>query len=231
MNTVTCAQIVTLITDCSKPHGSMTGQEERDMLFARLFGFMSVIQSHLIVRTGSLHVSASSSAEISTLSSYSDILSQLIALGEKKSWFRESAWFAILLGIDALHGAKVDWRLDAIKATIQEIFVEDKTWSPEKIAVGLKIQSLYTDQDWASIFSPSFKGGDLLGSANLQTLAKILKVCHFNLWRTCMLTSVEGISPGRCGGIQQSCWRIVDAPTTFRVAISTGTISTGAEFQ
>lgn len=155
----------------------MTGQEERDVLFARLFGLMSVIQSGLVVRQGSLHASASSSAEISSLEGYNNVISQLIALGEKKSWLRESAWFAILLAIDVLREAKVDWKVDAVEATIRQIFVEYKIWSPERIAVALKMQLLYPNKDWAKLFAPTFKNGDLLGSANLQTLAKILKVC------------------------------------------------------
>ncbi|KAF9452265.1 hypothetical protein P691DRAFT_661308 [Macrolepiota fuliginosa MF-IS2] len=175
INTITCAQIVTLIMDSSKPQGSMTGQEERDVLFARLFGLMSVVQSDLVVRQGSLPASASSLAEVSSLSGYNDILSQLIALGEKKSWLRESAWFTILLGIDILHEAKVEWKADAIESTIQHIFVEYKIWSPEKVAAALKMQSLYPNKNWGKIFAPTFKNGDLLGSANLQILARILK--------------------------------------------------------
>lgn len=174
---MTSAQVITLIMDSSKPQGSMTGQEERDVLFARLFGLMSVIQSGLVVRTGSLRTSASSSAEVSTLPAYIDILSQLIAVGEKKSWLRESAWFAILLGIDALQKAKVEWKEDAVEATIQQVFVEYNLWSSEKVAVALKMQSLHPEKNWTKIFAPTFKNGDLLGSANLQTLARILKVC------------------------------------------------------
>ncbi len=228
---MTCAQIVTLITDSSKPQGSMTGQEERDVHFARLFGLMSVIQSHLIVRVGSLRISASSSAGISTLSNYTDILSQLIALGEKKSWLRESAWFVILLGIDVLHEAEVDWRLDAIKATIREIFVEYKVWSPEKIAVALKMQSLYPDQNWTKIFSPTFKDGDLLSSTNLQTLTRTLKVGFLRLVaRFCMLTAAQGFSHGGRRGIHQSWRRILETAIAFRVAVFIGSIPTWAKY-
>ncbi|KXN82577.1 DNA polymerase V [Leucoagaricus sp. SymC.cos] len=175
IDTVTCAQIVTLIMDSSKPQGSMTGQEERDVLFARLFGLMSVIQSGLVVRPGSLLASASASAELSTLAGYTGILSELIALGEKKSWLRESAWYAILLGVDVLHQAEVSWKADAVEATVQQLFVDYKSWSPEKIAVALKTQSLYPEKDWAKLFAPVFKSGDLLSSTNLQALARILK--------------------------------------------------------
>jgi DNA polymerase phi len=172
---VTCAQVVKLVIDNSKTQGSMTGQEERDVLFARLFGLMSIIQSGLVVRTGSLNVSASSSTEVSTLSSYTDVLAELVALGEKKSWLRESAWFAVLLAVDVLHEAIVEWKKEAVDATIQQVFVEYKIWSPEKIALALKMQSLFPRENWATFFAPTFKNGDILSSTNPQMLARILK--------------------------------------------------------
>lgn len=172
---MTCAQVVKLVMDNSKTQGSMTGQEERDVLFARLFGLMSVIQSGLVVRTGSLNVSASSSSQISTLSSYTDVLAELVIIGEKKSWLRESAWFAVLLGVDVLHEANVEWKEEAVDATIRQIFVEYKIWSPEKIALALKMQSLFPEENWSAHFAPTFKNGDILSSTNLPMLAKILK--------------------------------------------------------
>lgn len=174
INSVTCAQIITLISDSTKAHGSMTGQEERDVLFARLFGFMSIIQSGLLVRIGSS--SNSAPVEMSTLSNYTDILSQLITLGEKKSWLRESVWHTILTAIDVLHSSKVTWKSDAVETTCQQIFVEYKFWTPEKIAVALKMKSLYPEKNWTKIFSPTFKNGDPVAAANLQTLARIVKV-------------------------------------------------------
>jgi len=152
----------------------MTGQEQRDMLFARLFGFMSIIQSGLLVRSGSLPKSAL--VEVSTLSDYTDVLSQLIALGEQRSWLRESVWHVILAAIDILHSSKVTWKADAVETTCQQIFVEYKSWTPEKIAMALKMKSLYPEKDWTKIFSPTFKNGDLVAATNLQTLARIVKV-------------------------------------------------------
>jgi len=152
----------------------MTGQEQRDMLFARLFGFMSIIQSGLLVRADSLPKSVL--VEVSTLSNYTDVLSQLIALGEKKSWLRESVWHAILAAIDILHSSKVTWKADAVETTCQQIFVEYKSWTPEKVAVALKMKSLYPEKDWTKTFSPTFKNGDLVAATNLQTLARIVKV-------------------------------------------------------
>jgi DNA polymerase phi len=154
----------------------MTGQEERDVLFARLFGFTAVIRSALLVRTTPLPSPSSSTTQASSLSDYREVLSQLIALGKKKSWLRESAWWTIKLAIDALWESDVPWKGEAIDHTINTIFIGDSTWSPEKVAMALKLQNLYPDKDWRTLMAPSFKNPDLLCTGNLAALARILKV-------------------------------------------------------
>lgn len=154
----------------------MTGQEERDNFFARLFGLTAVIQSGLLVRDIPLRTSASSSTDASSLSTYEDVLTHLIALGEKKSWLRESAWWTIGLAVDALAASQVSWKEDATETTIKLLVTENKAWTPEKLALVLKLQNHHPALDWRRLLAPTFKHPDLLIAANLPTLAKILKV-------------------------------------------------------
>ncbi len=173
---MTCSQIVALILDSAKTQGSSTGQEERDVLFARLFGLTSVIQSGLLVRDSPLSTSASSAPAASTLSSYQELISELVALGEKKSWIRESAWWTIGLAVDTLGASEVLWKDEGLESTIQSILVENKIWTPEKIALTLKLQKLCPSRDWSKILSPTFKHSHLLSTGNYSTIARILKV-------------------------------------------------------
>jgi DNA polymerase phi len=154
----------------------MTGQEERDVLFARLFGLTSVIQSGLLVRQTTLPPYASTSSLASNLVGYKETLSQLLFLGEKKSWLRESAWWTAGLALDALNTSDVSWKKEAIEATIDSIFV-DNTWTPEKVALAAKLQLWYPERDWRKHLSPTFKHPEMLSMGNLTTLARILKVC------------------------------------------------------
>ncbi|KAI0648248.1 DNA polymerase phi-domain-containing protein [Trametes meyenii] len=172
IDTVTCSQVVQLILDSSKTQGSMTGQEERDVLFARLFGLTAVIQSGLLLRDSPL---PSSSTVASDLEAYSETLTQLLALGEKKSWLRESAWWSISLAVDALTTSGVSWKDEAVDATIAAVYSESKTWTPEKVALTLKLQATYPSRDWKKQLTPTFKNPDLLSTGNLATLARILK--------------------------------------------------------
>ncbi|ESK96903.1 dna-directed dna polymerase [Moniliophthora roreri MCA 2997] len=176
LETVTCSQISNLIINITKAQGASTGQEERDVLFARLFGFTSIIQSGLLVRLTPLTASPSSATQASSLSSYEEVLTQLISLGEKKSWLRESAWWSVGLGIDALGSSEVPWKDEALRLSVQMLFKEKKVWTPEKVAMVLKLQRLAEkDVDWKSILSPTFKDTNVLSNSNLQTVALILK--------------------------------------------------------
>ncbi|KAI0747681.1 DNA polymerase phi-domain-containing protein [Daedaleopsis nitida] len=172
LDSVTCSQIVQLVLDSSKTQGSMTGQEERDVLFARLFGLTSVIQSGLLLRDSTL---PSSSTAASDLSSYKELLVQLIVLGEQKSWLRESAWWSICLAVDALKASQVSWKDDALDATIAAVYSESKSWTPEKVALTLNLQSSYPSRNWKKLLCPPFKHPELLSTANLNTIARILK--------------------------------------------------------
>lgn len=157
----------------------MTGQEERDVIFARLFGLTAIIRSGLIVRTKPLPFSASSETSASSLASFQETVSNLIALGEKKSWLRESAWWSLGLAIDALNASDVPWKDGAFDATVECVFSENAAWSPEKVAITLKLQNIQPDRDWRKFLCPAFKSPDLLANANLQTLGRVLKVCLF----------------------------------------------------
>ncbi|KIJ68933.1 hypothetical protein HYDPIDRAFT_23808 [Hydnomerulius pinastri MD-312] len=177
IDTVTCPQVTALIIDSTKKLGSMSGQEERDVLFARLFGLTAVVQSGLLVRQKPLPSSTSSNTPVSSLDSYTDILTYLLEIGEAKSWLRESAWWTIGLAIDTIQASSVSWKVDALKSTIEAVYSNEKEsfWTPEKIAMALKLQPLSPNHDWAKTFGPVFKGHNLFTSNNLLPLGRILK--------------------------------------------------------
>lgn len=154
----------------------MAGQEERDILFAQLFGFLSIIQSGLSVRTKPLSTSASSSTVSSSAESYEEIILRLVELGEKKSWLRESAWFAISLAVDSLHESEAEWQDDAVSKALNILFETNSVWSTEKLALVLKLQDYYPKRDWKVLLSPTFKNIDILSAGNLPTISRILKV-------------------------------------------------------
>lgn len=156
----------------------MSGQEERDVLFARLFGITAVVRSGLLVRQKPLPSTSSSNAPVSSLETYTSVLTYLLEIGEAKSWLRESAWWTIGLAIDAVQDSSVPWKVEALHATIRVVYSgnEDGFWTPDKVAITLKLQPLLPNHHWDKTLSPVFKGQHVFAPNNLLALGKILKV-------------------------------------------------------
>jgi DNA polymerase phi len=163
--------MLSLIIESTKAQGGTTGQEERDIMFARLFGITAIVQSGLLLRTTTI---STSSNPASSLDGFKEVVTELVALGEKKSWLRESSWWTIGLALDPLRESSVDWKKDAIDFTIEAVL--QRSWSPEKVALVLKLQELNPTYAWTPALQPTFKSGDVLNTGTMQTLARILKV-------------------------------------------------------
>ncbi|KAH9923929.1 DNA polymerase phi-domain-containing protein [Epithele typhae] len=164
LDTVTCSQIVQLVLDSSKT------QARRPLCSP--FGLTSVIQSGLLLRDATL---PSSSTSASDLASFENVIAQLIALGEKKSWLRESAWWSISLAVDALTASGVSWKDDAVEATLSAVYAEPKVWTPEKLALTLKLQAACPTRAWKKLLAPTFKSPEILSTGNLAAVARVLK--------------------------------------------------------
>lgn len=158
----------------------MNGQEERDVLFARLFGITAVVQSGLLVRQKPVSnaSSSSSNAPVSSLETYTSVLTYLLEIGEAKSWLRESAWWTIRLAIDAVQSSSVPWKVEALDSMIEVVYSKDgdNFWTPDKVAITLKLQPLTPNHNWDKILAPVFKGQNIFAPNNLLSLGKILKV-------------------------------------------------------
>ena len=179
-----------LLLDATRTSGNQTSQEERDLLFARLFGLTAIIHSGLLLRT---HPPLPRSASApSTPESCAAVLGALRALAHVKSWLAEPAYWAIGRAMDCLAAAAeedVPWREEAVQNLVEEMFGEASSadegalkngsmWTPEKIALALRAQKLWPERrhEWRRLWAPTIKHGDVLHLANLTTLAKILRV-------------------------------------------------------
>ena len=202
ITTLSCAQVLALL-DTACMSSNQTGQEERDLLFARLFGLSAIIHSGLFLRTQP-PLPRSTSAP-STPESCAAVLDALLALARVKSWLAEAAYWAIGGAMDRLAASAeedVPWREEAVHNLCESVFGEDcsfegesrkigSIWTPEKIALALRAQRLWPEREhkWRRLWAPTLKHGNVLHVANLAPLAKILKVCGPVLWMVCTLRS------------------------------------------
>jgi DNA polymerase phi len=156
----------------SEPKSGMSGQEERDMYFARLFGLTSLTQSGLLTRATAL--SYRLEQPISSQGCFQKVIEELVVLSGKKSWMRESCWWSIGLALEKLHSSSVSWKEAAAKNTFSHLFAG--AWTAEKLALALKLRPLYPNADWTNFLSTRFKGSEILSSKNFGVLVTILKV-------------------------------------------------------
>jgi DNA polymerase phi len=132
----------------------MKGSEERDLLFARLFGLNALVSSGCIV---SCH-------EAQGRRTWLDTVQAIIELGDKKAWLRESAWFSLVRAVRALldDEVKVEWKEEAVDALTAKVYrdvVETSNvkkgsatttttqrkglpWTQEKVALTIVLQQL-----------------------------------------------------------------------------------------
>ncbi|KAG8748741.1 hypothetical protein FRC10_000132 [Ceratobasidium sp. 414] len=183
LNTVDAASVISSILEASVTSGSMKGQEVRDTLFARLFGLTAVIQSGLLFRSSHLPTSPTSTDELgppaSSLAAYQTAISELINLGDKKSWLRESAFWAIVLAIKLLYSTspEVGWKKEAVEWTLETVYTGDRAteWTSDKLALTLCLQELDPFRPWKDFLAPTFRNASVLSSSNLPVIARILK--------------------------------------------------------
>lgn len=154
----------------------MQGHEVRDHIFARLFGLVSVIQSGLLLRDSTLPSSGSSHTAASTLRDFQTVAQELLILAEKKSWIRETCWWALDMALAALFASDVMWKNEAITWLSEIVYADHSAWTPEKLAFTIKLQATTSKLAWKKLLSPPFKDTDILSTKNIPTVARILKV-------------------------------------------------------
>lgn len=160
----------------------MRGQEERDAYFGRLFGTLAIIDSRILF------------APTATLTNFKNSIGELFTLGDKKSWLRESAWWAVIRAVRMLldENVKVDWKEEAVDGLITRVYGKSTSdaatakahgveWTQEKVALTLVLQSARPDLPWKALLAPTFKNGNVLSHASLPIIGKILKVGQHEL--------------------------------------------------
>jgi DNA polymerase phi len=150
----------------------MSGQEQRDMYFARLFGLTSIIQSGLLFRQDP---PAYSSSPASSLEDFQKVLEELITLGEKKSWFRESCWWSVALALDVLFASLAPWKSQASNWALDALFPSGCEWTIERAGIWIKYHQNW-GQKASGKLAPKLKTSHPLATANLPMLARVLRV-------------------------------------------------------
>ncbi|EJU05480.1 hypothetical protein DACRYDRAFT_98198 [Dacryopinax primogenitus] len=221
--TISCSHVISLVLDTTNFSGGMSGAEQRDLLFARLFGLTAIIESGVLFRTQPPAVGPSDLKLLPTIDDFATVITELISLGEQKNWLKESAWWAVLQALDALYESKVSWKKDAITRMVVEIFEANKEWSLEKFTLGVRLQRREPELAWGPMVAPTFKQSNLLGAGNLPAVARLFKGATAE--------ETEGTEKGTSPSTPQlhAAWDII--LDSYFTPSSTGKLSPSSEFQ
>ncbi|WVQ94762.1 hypothetical protein IAU59_001843 [Kwoniella sp. CBS 9459] len=162
ITTVTASQVLSLLVRNSQYSKNMKGSDERDMMFARLFGLTSIVQSKSLFGPSA------------TQADFQQVVHELTTLGQAKAWIRESAWWTLIGAVQGLLESDVEWKDAALEEVVNEVLGE-KGWTQEKVALVLLLEDNVQTIDWKTYFAPTFKYTPLLNSHNLVTLGRVLK--------------------------------------------------------
>lgn len=129
--TISASQVISLLVRSAPISKGMKGVEERDMLFARLFGLTVIVDSGVLF---------GGHARVADQADFDETIDRLVELGKAKAWLRESAWWTILSALRKLLASDVAWKDEAIQGALERLAAEP-AWTQEKVAVVLLLQS------------------------------------------------------------------------------------------
>lgn len=151
--------VLFLIQKHSTAQGKVSRSEERNLLFARLFGLQALLRSGLLLN----HTDA-------RVGEVTQIISLLDQLAKTKAWLTESAgWVINELLDETLRRCQNSQLRDQVLQQIEDYAISGDLTS-EKIALHLRLPG-----DAPRRIHPSLIEGDVLSSSNLAIVAKVLR--------------------------------------------------------
>ncbi|KNC81981.1 hypothetical protein SARC_05730 [Sphaeroforma arctica JP610] len=176
--------------------GGMKGQESRDNMFGRVFGYSALLRSGRC-----------------TMEEVQAIVGLTSALSNQKTYLKPACALVVVSAIEQSQSrSQLEER---IMPTIAPLFAED-TWSVETLSYALTVQRLYPELDYGSLFK-GWSSPNLLHSSNFSRLQSILvqstevtqSGIHF-IWRIVIdeLLTHELVSETKKIGFE-SFWEVV----------------------
>ncbi|ORX80479.1 hypothetical protein BCR32DRAFT_327691 [Anaeromyces robustus] len=154
---ITISDVLALLEKATETSNGMKAQEEKEMLFGKLFGVASIIQSGIIEHPNTTE------EELKKMFEY------LLMCSNKKSYLKESSFKIIILLFSQIK--KINNK-NILNHIIEEI-LKDGVNTPEELAFTIKAQELYPKYDYSKVIN--WKHTNILHSSNSSKLCTILK--------------------------------------------------------
>ncbi|WFD20036.1 DNA-directed DNA polymerase [Malassezia caprae] len=145
--------------------GNLSGQELRDLQFARLFGVFALIRSGLLF------------APTSSLATFQRAFHVLTKVAYYKSWISESCGWVVmqmLLPLASANGSRPPWADEALD-WVAGCLAATHSLSPETLALALTLARIAPELQIGARMSPPLKHPCILATPNLTLLAAVLR--------------------------------------------------------
>ncbi|WFD27440.1 DNA-directed DNA polymerase [Malassezia nana] len=161
-----CAHdILVLLLKYTMARGNLSGQELRDLQFARLFGIYSLVRSGLLY------------SQSSSLRVFQRAFHVLTKVASYKSWISESCGWVLmqmLLLLSPSNPSRPAWANEALD-WVASCLIASHSLSPETVALVLTLSRIAPELNIGARFSAPLKHPCLLATPNLTLLATVLR--------------------------------------------------------
>ncbi|GAO49686.1 DNA polymerase V [Saitoella complicata NRRL Y-17804] len=155
----TVERLIEEIQKWTKGGGNITGQEQRDFDFGRLFGLQSLVNARILDKF--------------TLEAYTKLIGLLFALSNKKVWLRELASFVMMESVRQLPGTT--FGKEGAKLVLDKVASAGMGKTVEGVGIVLALRNLPDGQRPKIGAEVGWKDGNPLNTSNSALLAKVLK--------------------------------------------------------
>jgi DNA polymerase phi len=90
-----------------------------------------------MVNSGALYTTTSN------IEDFRVVTGELVGLGRKKGWLKESAWYTLISAVEGLLASEASWAEEGLSEVIEKAYGREAEggWSSEKIALTLLLEN------------------------------------------------------------------------------------------
>ncbi|PVU88635.1 hypothetical protein BB559_004473 [Furculomyces boomerangus] len=156
---ITVELILSIMSKVSEIKGAMSGQEQRDMLFGRLFTILCISES------GTLSRKSTTSNDVEV------IIKELSEMPKKRSWISEAAYNTLCKVVKSVSSSLLEESV--IPSILENLFPDENIDSPDKLKLILTMQKESPGYDWKKSLQ-KWDDGNIFSVKNAKKLERIL---------------------------------------------------------
>ncbi|KAK8206195.1 DNA polymerase phi-domain-containing protein [Phyllosticta capitalensis] len=150
--------LIKLVAELTKTEGRASGQEKRDHLLGRVFGYKAIIQSSILVQP------------TAPKECWANVLEELYIISQQKSWVREECAMIFFEAVKAIAAENGDEKL--VQQIVEGLCKHGLAKTPEGVAIWLAVQSAFPKME---LPGDVWHKQDPLCTKERQTLANVMK--------------------------------------------------------